>query len=153
MKRKELAEVVINFIPNLNRRIFRIFPRPDMPRQQLGLLHTLSHHGNMPMKVFSKKMHISKSNLTKLVNQLIDEGLVFRTHSEQDRRIILLDITEEGKKVMKSHYEMMIKELTKTFDIYDEEEIDELSYHFKEIDRLISKIDINSCDNEKGNIC
>jgi len=153
VERSELAETVINFIPSLNRRFFRMMPKFDFPKQQLGLLHMLTHHGHMPMKVFSDKMHISKPNLTKLVNHLIDEGLVIRCHSEKDRRIILLDITEEGKNVVNSHYKMMIKEVTNLFDVYEDNEINELSHHFNEINRLISKIDINRCEKEKGNLC
>lgn len=153
VKRRTLAETVINVIPSLNRRFFRLIPKLEIPKQQLGLLHMLTHHGNMPMKVFSDKMHISKPNLTKLVNQLIDDGLVVRSHSEEDRRIILLDITEEGKKVVKSHYKMLIEEVTNMFEVFEDSEIDELSHHFSEINRLISKLDANSCEIEKGNIC
>lgn len=153
MERKNLAETVIHFIPSLNRRFFRLVPKFDIPKQQLGLLHMLTHHGHMPMKVFSDKMHISKPNLTKLVNHLIDEGLVIRSHSEEDRRIILLDITDDGKAVVESHYKMMVEEVANMFEVFDDNEIDELSHHFNEINRLISRIDVNRCEKEKGNIC
>lgn len=153
MNKSKLAENIINFIPQLNRRFFRMMPKLDMPKQQLGLLHMLTHHCHMPMKVFSDKMHISKPNLTKLVNHLIDEGLVVRSHSEEDRRIILLDITEAGREVVKSHYEMMIEEVTKMFEVFEDNEVEELSHHISEINRLISKLDDNKCEIEKGNIC
>lgn len=153
VERTKLAETVLHFIPSLNRRFFRMMPKFDFSKQQIGLLHMLTHNGHMPMKVFSDKMHISKPNLTKLVNHLIDEGLVIRSHSEKDRRIILLDITDEGKKVVDSHYKMMVEQVTEMFLVYDDDEIDQLGYHFAEINRLISKIDVNKCDKEKGNLC
>jgi len=153
VERRKLAETVINFIPSLNRRFFRLIPKFDVPKQQFVLLHILTHHGHMPMKVFSDKMHISKPNLTKLVNHLIEDGLVVRSHSEKDRRIILLDITEDGKRVVDLHYTMMIEEVTQMFEVYADNEIDELSHHFSEINRLISKIDVNRCEKEKGNLC
>ena len=42
-------------------------------------------------------MNTTKSNVTAMVDRLIAEGLVTRTHSEEDRRAVVIALTEEGQ--------------------------------------------------------
>ena len=43
-------------------------------------------------------MNTTKSNVTAMVDRLITEGLVTRTHSEEDRRAVVIALTEEGQR-------------------------------------------------------
>ena len=54
----------------------------------------------------SRAMAISKPAATQMVNHLVKNGLVERTHSKSDRRVVYIQATPEGKRsfvhVMKS---------------------------------------------------
>ena len=54
----------------------------------------------------SRAMAISKPAATQMVNHLVKSGLVERTHSKSDRRVVYIQATSEGKRgfahVMKS---------------------------------------------------
>lgn len=140
MDSRELTKNLYAMIPVINHKLFRELPSTDIPKQQLRLLHVLSHHENMPIKHFCEKMHISKPNMTKLVDQLMSEGWVNRSHSEEDRRVVLLNLTEEGQQVMSDHYEVLITESCKMFDDFTEEEKESLNYHLSEVVRLMEKV-------------
>ncbi len=43
-------------------------------------------------------MNTTKSNVTAMVDRLIAEGLVTRTHSAEDRRAVVIALTEEGQR-------------------------------------------------------
>ncbi len=42
-------------------------------------------------------MNTTKSNITAMVDRLIAEGLVTRTHSAEDRRAVVIALTEKGQ--------------------------------------------------------
>ena len=43
-------------------------------------------------------MNTTKSNVTAMVDRLIVEGLVTRNHSVEDRRTVVIALTEEGQR-------------------------------------------------------
>lgn len=43
-------------------------------------------------------MHTTKSNVTAMVDRLIAEGLVTRSQSSEDRRTVVIALTEEGQR-------------------------------------------------------
>ncbi len=140
MESKELSRKIYSMIPAINYSFFRNLPVADIPKQQLRLLYTLEHHNHMPMKHFSEKMYISKSNLTKLVDHLIEQGWVVRSHSKKDRRVVLLSITDKGREEMKNHIEKVVIQTSQLFDVLTEEERESLNNHFEEILKLLDKI-------------
>lgn len=142
MKSKQLIEELYHIIPSINHKFFHELPKLDIPRQQLRLLHTISMHDGEPMKFFSEKMYISKPNLTKLVDQMIDQDMVVRGRSEKDRRIITLSITEQGKAELKKHWDMMKEKTSEIFEVFEDGERDEILDHFKAIKQLMEKIEI-----------
>ena len=52
-------------------------------------------------------MNTTKSNVTAMVDRLIAEGLVTRTHSEEDRRAVVIALTEEGQLRYKAGVELV----------------------------------------------
>jgi len=141
MSKKQLAENIFAMVPILHRRVYSKIPKIGHSNRKLRLLHMVNHHRNRPMKQFSEKMYISKPNLSRLVDELINDGLIVRVQDDKDRRIVLLDITEEGKKVVNEKYQKITLELTKVFDVYTEEEVKELNMHFEAINTLLNKIE------------
>jgi len=112
----------------------------DMPDQQFRLLHILSHHGGQPLKFYGKHMHVSKPNMTKLVDQLIEQGYASREHSNEDRRVILLNLTEAGKEELDKEYEKLIDRSSLMYEQLSEQERDEFLEHINGIINLMEKI-------------
>jgi DNA-binding MarR family transcriptional regulator len=67
-----------------------------MPPQQLALALLEEPR---PMGELAQHMHCDNSNITGIVDRLEERGLVERRAAEGDRRVRLVALTEEGRKV------------------------------------------------------
>jgi DNA-binding MarR family transcriptional regulator len=52
--------------------------------------------GCLTMNELSETMKLSNSTMTRMVDQLVQKGLVFRRSDEADRRVVLVQLTERG---------------------------------------------------------
>lgn len=55
------------------------------------------------MSAVAKKLDITMGTLTVAINQLVRKGYVVKTRSETDRRVYMLSLTEEGKRLYMVH--------------------------------------------------
>lgn len=67
-----------------------------MTPPRFHLLYHVVEHAPVDMGGVHAKMHLSRSSLTSLVDGLVDEGLVERRRSEEDRRHVVLTPTRAG---------------------------------------------------------
>lgn len=103
---KQLAEA-FEFVANMTNVIEdRTMDRKQIPDLALGELHvieTVNKNNNKPMTLIARKEHVTVGALTTCVNRLVQKGYLLRTRDEMDHRVILLSITQKGKKVLKAH--------------------------------------------------
>lgn len=65
--------------------------------------HALAHvakHGPLGMSEIQHRLHVSKSTATAIIDGLVQEGLLDRHRPETDRRRVIIEITNEGRKIM-----------------------------------------------------
>lgn len=63
--------------------------------------HALYHIGEqgIPANELARELHCNASNMTGLVDRMIENGWVYREHSARDRRVWLVKLTEEGEQL------------------------------------------------------
>ena len=76
-----------------------------MSRQGLsmGHLHAMSlleRHGEMPMSGLADSLDVSLSNTTGLVDRMEERGLVERHRVPDDRRIVMVRMTDKGRETL-----------------------------------------------------
>ena len=76
-----------------------------MSRQGLsmGHLHAMSlleGHGEMPMSGLADSLDVSLSNTTGLVDRMEERGLVERHRVPDDRRVVMVRITDKGRETL-----------------------------------------------------
>lgn len=76
---------------------------PNLTIGELHLIEMVNRYNNKPMTLIANKLHITVGAMTICLNRLVQKGYLLRTRDEMDRRVILLSITQEGKKVLKYH--------------------------------------------------
>lgn len=140
MDRVELAKVIFSMMPTMNRKIFRQLPQCDYPKQKLRLLHTVHHHNDESMSFYCEHLYISKPNLSKLVDSMIEEGLLERHQDKKDRRVTRIMITDEGNEIMKDHFTRMTENVAQLFEVFSDEEVEALNIHFNEIIKIFNKV-------------
>lgn len=66
---------------------------------QLNCLVALDENAPMPPSQIAKLIMVKSSTVTGIVDRLEIKGLVVRTRSSSDRRVINIDLTDAGKKL------------------------------------------------------
>lgn len=77
-------------------RCFQAHPSP-LPYQEVRVLFALAGAGPCRMGALAKELVVSVSSLTAIVGRLVTRGLVERRNAPEDRRVVLVDLTPEGR--------------------------------------------------------
>jgi MarR family 2-MHQ and catechol resistance regulon transcriptional repressor len=64
---------------------------------QLGVLEAILHRGPLTQRDLGRKVLTSAGNLTDVIDKLEARGLVARTRSRADRRVVHVDLTPAGR--------------------------------------------------------
>ncbi len=72
---------------------------------QCYILETLHTHGPLTMNELAKKMYLKISTITRVVEQLVKKNYVKREEGLNDRRVRLINLTNEGKAIYKKAWE------------------------------------------------
>jgi len=88
--------------------IRRTKPAPMMRRLELldlspshfRALHLLASGEKLTMKDLAKRLGMTPPSVTVLTRQLQQKGLIGRERDRDDRRVVLLSLTEEGRKLL-----------------------------------------------------
>ncbi len=140
MEREKLVDKFFVLFPYIYKKLMRDIPAFSISKQEFGLLHLINNHDCNTMSYYSKKIMISKPNLTVMADKLIQENLIERIYDPKDRRLIILKITEKGKNVLEEH-KIKIKEvIVKKFDLLSDEEIKRLCELIDEMEIILMKM-------------
>ncbi len=107
------------------------------------ILFALWQKDGIAIQELSKKTSLKKSTLTSMLDRLEDTGHLVRTPSKEDRRSIIVKLTEKNKK-LQNVYIQISKEMTELFyKGFSKKEIDNF-------EALLIKICNNLTSFEKG---
>jgi DNA-binding MarR family transcriptional regulator len=76
------------------------------------LLGTLAHYGKMKVSDISERLGLSNSTVSGILDRLEKQSLVERIRSEEDRRVVYVNITPEFKKISEQRF----KDIEKFFE-------------------------------------
>ncbi|WP_169507535.1 MarR family winged helix-turn-helix transcriptional regulator [Paenibacillus harenae] len=87
----------------------------------LGMTHgrmltILAESGPQKASALAEQLHITSGGVTGIADRLIELGFIQRTRGEQDRRVVMLGITDEGKKNVELIETVRTKIMFKLFD-------------------------------------
>ncbi|MFT0801473.1 MarR family transcriptional regulator [Bacillus swezeyi] len=94
----------------------------DISMPQMKVLMLLNNHGTLKVSEIAEKMGASLSNMTGLLSRLEQANFIKRTHSVQDRRTIVVELTEEAKDIFRNLYQKGHEKLKKALQMLSEQE-------------------------------
>lgn len=94
----------------------------DMSMPQMKVLMLLNNHGSLKVSEIAEKMGASLSNMTGLLDRLEQSNFVVRKHSERDRRIIVVELTEEAKNIFRGIYQKGHEKIKNSLQRLNDEE-------------------------------
>ncbi len=104
-----------------------------LTQPQFAVLECLGHLGPMQIGDLSKKMLVSGGNMTCVVDNLEREGLVVRKHSDEDRRTVVVELTDEGFALFERIFPDHAKFITLIASVLDADEQEQLSHLLKKL--------------------
>ena len=121
-------------------------PLEQKRRCQLGhvqhfAVSVLCRKGSLSMSALAQEMQISKQQLTPLVYKLINQGLLIKKKDQDDRRVVRIEITEQGRNMFREVFAEMKHDFVARLKILPNEEIDELDWMLKRIREILGNME------------
>jgi len=100
---------------------------------QFSIIETLGYLGPMKISDLYNKMLYNGGNMTIVLDQLEEKEYLRRVNSKEDRRAILIELTEKGDKLYKEICPENAKHVKKLMSVLSEEELSKLSELLKKL--------------------
>jgi DNA-binding MarR family transcriptional regulator len=113
------------------------YGKSDGYYQILGILMSW---GPSPISKIGKELYISKPNMTPLIDKLVNDKMVKRIRSIEDRRVVNIEITDDGKKFMLEAREVVEENIKGNLSNLDEDEFKILYESLENIKKIALKI-------------
>lgn len=111
----------------------------DITIDQWLVLKTLQENKNLSQNQIAELVFKDFASITRIIELLSKKKYIQRTINSNDRRKFVLDITEEGNKIIEKIYPIVIENRAKALTDFNLEEINNLK---AQLDKII-----NNCKN------
>ncbi|ABV87647.1 MarR family winged helix-turn-helix transcriptional regulator [Shewanella pealeana] len=114
-----LNHAMIEFYEKLSSWEMAVVKDKGFSLPQVHTVEILGLNGPMRMKELAQKIGITTGTLTVQVDKMVEAGLVVRTPHANDRRSILVELTDSGREMFEEHDKLhmqLTQDLTAKFD-------------------------------------
>lgn len=105
----DTIENILNMADKLFRKLLPAVPREllelEVTMPQLKIMVILFIHGTIRMGNIAEELQVSMATATGLVDRLVDKGLVIREGLPDDRRVVLVRLSQEGMRTVSGIWE------------------------------------------------
>lgn len=122
-----LNEVLVKLFRDINtieERAIRTEEYRDMTANDMHVIEAIGTGEPKNMTTVAKLLSVTTGTLTISMNSLVKKGYVQRVRSEEDRRVVLVSLTEKGKRAFAHHkrfHDEMIRQVLKGLDGQEQE--------------------------------
>ena len=92
--------------------------------QYHALYHILDE--GIPANELARELNCNASNMTGLIDRMIENNWVYREHSQEDRRVWLIKLTDEGRNLRERMIPQYKRNIEKEMSVLSEEEMKQL---------------------------
>jgi MarR family transcriptional regulator, organic hydroperoxide resistance regulator len=79
---------------------------------QVKSLFYIYNEGTINFRQLAAAMKVTPSNVTGIIDRLVDQGLVSRTENPEDRRMLMLRLTEKGESLINNLRERRVSQVS-----------------------------------------
>ena len=134
-----LNDVLVRLFRNVNvieERAMRTEEYKDVTTNDMHVIEAIGMEGAKNMTSVARSLEVTTGTLTIAINSLVKKGYVDRVRSEEDRRVVLISLSDKGKRAYLHHrrfhermIESVVEELTEEEQRILEKALAKL-YHF-----------------------
>jgi DNA-binding MarR family transcriptional regulator len=93
------------------------------------------------MSEIGRLVYISKSNMTSLIDKLVENGLAERLPDKNDRRVINIALTDKGKELLKDWRKYSNTEIKMNLSTLSNEDLEKFYESIENIRDILLKMD------------
>ncbi len=115
----ELLVKLFHDIMTIEEKALRTGAFKDVTANDMHVIEAIGTAKSKNMSAVAKMLGVTMGTLTISVNALVKKGYVERVRSEEDRRVVLVSLTQQGKRVFAHHqkfHDDMIQEIIGQLD-------------------------------------
>ncbi|HHY83649.1 MAG TPA: MarR family transcriptional regulator [Clostridiales bacterium] len=110
---------------NIRKRLHNKLADYGVTWPQYHALYHIQDEG-IPANELAKELNCNASNLTGLIDRLMENNWVYREHSREDRRVWLIKLTEEGKNLRERLIPQYRRNIEDEMSVLSEQEMRQL---------------------------
>ena len=99
----ELLVGLFHDIMTIEEKAIRKGPFKEVTVNDMHVIEAIGVEKSKNMSTVAKSLGVTMGTLTISVNSLVKKGFVERIRSEEDRRVVLISLTAQGRKAFKYH--------------------------------------------------
>jgi len=125
-KKKEIAKLFSEVNKIIKRSMRKSFEDVGITIPQSLVIGTLIQFGEMKITELSRKINLSNSTISGIIDRLEKRQLVIRTRSEEDRRIVYVKVTPKFGEVHKGFHDKVEESFKDLLSTGTPEEIEKI---------------------------
>ncbi|HMB41765.1 MAG TPA: MarR family transcriptional regulator [Balneolaceae bacterium] len=118
---------------SINNRLNKHLAEVDLTISQFGTLEALYHLGPLNQRAIAEKLLKSGGNITMVIDNLEKSGYVTRKKDPQDRRAVLIHLTEKGDEFINEFFPKHLDKIKKEFSVLTDSEKKQLAAMCKKL--------------------
>jgi MarR family 2-MHQ and catechol resistance regulon transcriptional repressor len=110
-------------------------PHAELNMQELRVVEFLGNEGPRMMRELAEHLAVAVNSMTSIADSLERKGLVRRQRSEEDRRVIRVELTDPGREMHQSLVEVNLRLFRSMLGVLTEDEQEIFMVLFRKIAR------------------
>lgn len=143
-KYEQLVENLFLIVPLLKKKLVKqdlYSEEMDLSPSHIHILIALEEMGCLSISELAKIVMVSKTNMTPLIQKLIDKNYIERAYDKKDRRYIYISLTEYGNTFLENHKALVINGLKGKISKFNEEELEKFLTSLEALKELLNNIE------------
>ena len=149
MDTEELAIQIMSAFRNMSKHHTKYHVKADTKRSEMAILTVLAKEKENGLMIteISKQLRLPPSAITPVINSLEERNLIIRKNSPSDRRIVLVELTDNGHEFFQKKQEFFFRKAVQLCNYLGEKDAQEFVRLFKKASEFMSNYpDEEECD-------
>jgi DNA-binding MarR family transcriptional regulator len=132
-KYSEVWDLIVGLTRKVNKEADKALEQIGLSYFEFKVMCALDEEGKVPMSRVAEKYMLTKAGLTSIIDRLEEKNLVKRVRSEEDRRVIYVELTDKGREKLAESRKVFQEVLANFMRKISEDEIKELEKIFNKL--------------------
>ncbi|MEI6102127.1 MAG: MarR family transcriptional regulator [Eubacteriales bacterium] len=153
METEDLAKQLMLVFTNMQKNHVKHHIMADTKRSVMAIIAVLDAHKDqdgLMITDISKRLNLPPSAITPVINDLEEKNLIVRKNSPTDRRIVLVQLTEQGLAFFEKKQEMFYRKAILLCKHLGEEDTREFIRIFTKASAFMNTMDEKDCDHTRN---